>query len=190
MFVKLLLSKNGMDKDAASVSAIGAGSSAVAAVEKGQVDAAVMPEPDISVLAKRIGKDPVILQDVRNVDGLKHVFGTDAWPSSCLYAKTDWLKENPETAAKLAKAITRTLTFIDGHSGAEIAAKMPANYSGGDPKQYAKVIDELKPTLSKDGAFTEAGAEAVLKTQRVANEQIGDKKIDLSKTYTNEYVQK
>jgi NitT/TauT family transport system substrate-binding protein len=188
MFIKYLLAKSGMQKTDAAVSAIGAGSSAVAAMEQGQVDAAVMLEPDVSVLSKRIGHDPVILEDVRSADGLKEVFETDAWPSSSLYAKTEWLDANKETAGKLAKAIKRTLEFIDGHSGEEIAAKMPENYAGGDKALYAKVIEDLKKTLSKDGTFTENGVQAVLKTQQVANPEVGDKEIQLADTYTNEFV--
>ncbi|CAH0250462.1 Nitrate transport protein NrtA [Arthrobacter sp. Bi83] len=188
MFIKYLLAKNGLQKTDAAVSAIGAGSSAVAAVEQGQVDAAVMLEPDVSVLTKRIGHDPVILEDVRTADGLKEVFETDAWPSSSLYAKTDWLDANKETAGKLAKAIKRTLEFIDGHSGEEIAAKMPEKFAGGDKALYAKVIEDLKKTLSKDGAFTENGIQAVLKTQQVANPEVGNKDIKLEETYTNEFV--
>lgn len=188
MFVKFLLTKDGMKGTDASVSAVGAGSSAVAAVENGQVDAAVMLEPDISVLAKRIGHDPKIIADVRTPEGLKEVFGASAWPSSSLYAKTDWLQKNPETAKKLAAAIQETLQWISDHSGEEIAAKMPEKFAGGDEKQYAKVIGDLKKTLSTNGEFTEEGVQAVLETQRVANPEVGDKEIHLSKTYTNEFL--
>jgi NitT/TauT family transport system substrate-binding protein len=188
MFVKFLLAKNGMQLTDAAVSAIGAGSSAVAAVEQNQVDAAVMLEPDISVLAKRIGHDPVLLEDVRTVEGLKEVFETGSWPSSSLYAKTEWLDQNKETAGKLAKAIKRTLEFIDSHSGEEIAAEMPEKFTGGDKVLYAKVIEDLKKTLSKDGSFTEDGVQAVLKTQQVANPEVGNKDIKLADTYTNEFV--
>jgi len=189
MFVKYLLHEKGMDTDAASVSAIGAGSSAVAAVEQGQVDAAVMLEPDISVLGKRIGKDPVLLEDVRDTEGLERVFSTDAWPSSSLYATDKWLEENPEEAEKLATAIQRTLQYIQEHSGEEIAAEMPESFAGGDPEQYATVIEDLKRTLSKDGVFTEEGVQAVLETQRVANPEVGEKEIELDDTYTNEFVE-
>ncbi|MBT2549871.1 ABC transporter substrate-binding protein [Arthrobacter sp. ISL-65] len=188
MFVKFLLAKNGMRQTDAAVSAIGAGSSAVAAMEQGQVDAAVMLEPDISVLTKRIGHEPVLLEDVRTAEGLKEVFQTAAWPSSSLYAKTEWLDQNKETAGKLARAIKRTLEFIAGHSGEEIAAKMPEKFSGGDKALYAKVIEDLKLTLSKNGAFAEEGVQAVLKTQQVANPEVGDKAIKLEETYTNEFV--
>ena len=188
MFVKYLLSKNGMKLDDAAVSAIGAGSSAVAAVEQGQVDAAVMLEPDVTVLAKRLGTAPTIIQDVRTPEGLKEVFGTDAWPSSSLYATSGWLEKNPESAKKLAAAIKKTLQFIADHSGEEIAAEMPESFAGGDPEQYAKVIDEMKVALSKDGAFTEEGVKAVLETQRVANPEVGEAEIKLEETYTNEFV--
>jgi NitT/TauT family transport system substrate-binding protein len=188
MFVKYLLSQNGMEIDAAAVSAIGAGSSAVAAVEQGQVDAAIMLEPDITVLEKRIGVKPTILEDVRTLDGLQDVFGTDAWPSSSLYASEDWLEKNPETAEKLATAIKRTLEYVAEHSGEEIAAEMPETFAGGDPAQYADVIEELKLTLSKDGVFTQSGTEAVLETQRIANPEVGEAEIDLSQTYTNDFL--
>ncbi|MFJ6280234.1 ABC transporter substrate-binding protein [Arthrobacter subterraneus] len=189
MFVKFLLSENGMALDDAAVSAIGAGSSAVAAVEQGQVDAAVMLEPDVTVLGKRLGTEPTIIEDVRTPEGLQEVFGTDAWPSSSLYATSAWLEENPESAQKLANAIKKTLQFIADHSGEEIAAEMPESFAGGDPEQYAKVIEEMKPALSTDGVFTEAGVEAVLKTQRVANPEVGDAEINLEETYTNEFVE-
>lgn len=188
MYVKYLLNKDGLGKDAASVSAIGAGSSAVAAVENSQVDAAVMLEPDITVLNKRVGTPLPMLGDLRTREQVKALYGSDTWPSSCLYAKTEWLEKNPEKAKKLATAIAKTLQWVQTHSGEEIAAKMPESYAGGDRAQYAKVIEELKLTMSKDGKFSEAGVNAVLDTQRVANPEVGDKKIDLSKTYTNEYV--
>ena len=55
MFIKYLLAKSGMAKTDAAVSAISAGSSAVAAMEQGQVDAAVMLEPDVSVWSSASG---------------------------------------------------------------------------------------------------------------------------------------
>ena len=99
-----------------------------------------------------------------------------------------WLEKNPESAKKLASAIKKTLQFIADHSGEEIAAEMPEAFAGGDPEQYAKVIEEMKVALSKDGAFTEEGVKAVLETQRVANPEVGEAEIKLEETYTNEFV--
>src|SRR6202049_1596895 len=44
-FLKFLLKKNGLDPASASVIGVGLGATAVAAMEQGQIDAAVMPDP-------------------------------------------------------------------------------------------------------------------------------------------------
>ena len=177
-----------MQKTDAAVSAIGAGSSAVAAMEQGQVDAAVMLEPDVSVLTKRVGHAPVILEDVRSADGLKEVFDTDAWPSSSLYAKTEWLDVNKETAGKLAKAIKKDPRIHRRAFRRGDRRKDAGKICRRRQDLYAKVIEDLKKTLSKDGAFTENGVQAVLKTQQVANPEVGNKDIKLADTYTNDFL--
>lgn len=188
MFLKYLLVKNGKKPTDVAVSGIGAGSSAVAAVENNQVDAAIMLEPDLSVLSKRLGTPATLLEDVRTTEGIERVFGTATWPSSCLYAKPEWLEQNPETASKVARAMVRALEFVEANSAEDIAAQMPESFSAGDPGLYAEAIAAIKDSFSKDGVFPQQGVEAVLDTQRVANPEVGDAEIDLSKTYTDEYL--
>ena len=186
--LRFLLEEAGLNPDGVSVVAMGAGSSAVAAMESGGVVAGVMLEPDVSVLAERTGAATVSLADLRSPAGVEEHYDTDMWPSSSFYAQSEWLAENPETAQKLANVLTKTLAYIADHSGAEIAADMPETFSGGDIERYAALIEELKPQLTEDGRNSEAGAEAVLDTQRVANPEVGDAEIDLAATYTNQFV--
>ncbi|MDJ0337361.1 ABC transporter substrate-binding protein [Cryobacterium sp. PH31-O1] len=186
--LRFLLEEAGLNPDGVSVVAMGAGASAVAAMESGGVVAGVMLEPDISVLAKRTDSTTVTLADLRSPAGVEEHYDTDMWPSSSFYSQSDWLKENPETAKKLANALTKTLAYIADHTGAEIAAEMPESFSGGDLERYAALIEQLKPQLTEDGRNSEAGAEAVLDTQRIANAEVGDAEITLSDTYTNEFV--
>ena len=49
-FLKYLLKKNGLDPTSASVIGVGLGATAVAAMEQGQIDAAVMLDPSVTVL--------------------------------------------------------------------------------------------------------------------------------------------
>jgi NitT/TauT family transport system substrate-binding protein len=130
----------------------------------------------------------VSLADLRSPAGVEEHYDTDMWPSSSFYSQSDWLTKNPETAQKLANVLTKTLAYIAEHSGAEIAAEMPETFSGGDLERYAALIEELKPQLTEDGRNSEAGAEAVLDTQRVANVEVGDAEIDLAATFTNKFV--
>ena len=188
MLIRYLLVQAGMQVTDVSVAGIGAGSSAVAAMQSGEIAAGVMLEPDITVLAEKTGSPTVTLADTRTPEGLKDVYGSETWSSSAFYAQTEWLEANPETAQKLANALTKTLQYIADHDGAEIAAEMPESFAGGDLDRYATLIEEMKAQFTTDGRNTEAGTEAVLETQRVANPEIGDTEIDLSTTYTNEFV--
>jgi NitT/TauT family transport system substrate-binding protein len=186
-FLKYALSKSGMAADDISVTAIGSGSTAVAAMEEGKVAAAVMLDPAVSQLEKRAGKLKLVY-DLRTVRGVESVYRTGSYPAAVLYAKSVWLEKNPETARKLARAITRTLQWIAAHDGAEIAAKMPASYAGGDTELYAKAIEVAKPMFTADGKMPGDGPAAVLDTQRTSNPEMKGADVDLTKTYTNEFV--
>jgi len=190
-FLKFLLRKEGLSPEAASVVAIGGDATAVAAMENGKVDAAVMIDPSLSQLQQRVGKDKlVILSDTRAAEGVKSAFGVSTYPAAVLYSTGDWITKNPETTRKLAGAIQKTLTWIQAHSAAEIAAKMPAQYAGDDKAVYVASIDAAKQAYSPDGQIHEDGAKAVLSVLKQSIPEVGSATIDLSKTYTNEFLGK
>ena len=168
---------------------VGGDASAVAAVEQGKVDAAVMIDPSVSVLQKRAGQVK-ILADTRTVDGTKQEFGVDNYLGSSFYANADWLARNGETARKLAKAVVRTLRWIDQHSAAEIADRMPAEYAAGDRDIYVQAIDRAKESYSKDGVMQADGAKAAYDVLAKFNPEVAKAKIDLARTYTNDYLPK
>lgn len=190
-FLKYLLRKNGMSPDAASVTGIGGDATAVAAMENGKVDAAVMADPAISQLQQRVGADKVtILSDTRTLKGVEDAFGVSTYPAAVLYADASWLSKNQDTARKLASAIQKTLKWIQEHSAEEIAAKMPKQYAGDDPKIYVAAIKAAKSAYSPDGRIHDDGAKAVLSVLRQSSPEVGSADIDLSKTFTNEYLAK
>ncbi|MER7396760.1 ABC transporter substrate-binding protein [Streptomyces sp. NPDC000151] len=188
-FLKKLLTDHGMKADAASVQGIGGDSTAVAAMEQGRVDAAVMLDPAVSQLQKRAGAKRVkILTDTRTERGVKEDFGVSTYPAAVLYSDRDWLKDHPEQARKLAKAIVRALKYIDTHSAKEIAAKMPRKYAGDDPAVYEQAIAQAKDAYAKDGLIRPDGAAAVHKVLSAFTPEIAKADVDLKKTYTNEYL--
>ena len=63
-FLKYLLKKNGLDPTSAAVIGVGLGATAVAAMQQGQIDAAVMLDPSVSVLQGSY-PDLKILADTR-----------------------------------------------------------------------------------------------------------------------------
>src|SRR5438046_459805 len=73
-FLKFLLKKNGLDPTSASVIGVGLNATAVAAMEQGLVDAAVMADPAVTVLQGN-HSDLRILADTRTQKDTLEMFG-------------------------------------------------------------------------------------------------------------------
>jgi NitT/TauT family transport system substrate-binding protein len=91
---------------------------------------------------------------------------------------------------KLANALVKTLRWIKAHSAAEVAAKMPTDYAGGDPTLYAKAVGDTIGMFNGDGRMKPDGARNVLEVLSQFSPNVQGKKdtIDLSKTYTTEFA--
>jgi sulfonate transport system substrate-binding protein len=188
-YLKYLLVRAGLTPTDAAPQAIGGDTSAVAAMESGQVDAAVMLDPAFAQLQKRAGAENVrVLSDTRTAEGVQRDLNVSMYPAAVLYSDAGWLEDNPETARKLARAIKRALDYVHSHSGTEIAAAMPPEYAAGDPAIYATAIDNAKAAYSPDGRIDVAGAEAVYGVLKQFTPEIAAAPIDVGKTFTNDYL--
>jgi len=65
-----------------------------------------------------------VLADLRTAPGVNDAFGTSSYPGAVLYSSGDWISANRDTTARLARAITRTLAWMQTHTPQEIADKM------------------------------------------------------------------
>jgi NitT/TauT family transport system substrate-binding protein len=188
-FLKYLLVKSGLAPDAANVQGIGGHSSALAAMEQGRVDAAVMADPALSLLQRRVGAENVtVLADTRTAQGVQEHFGVSTYPAAVLYTTRKWLTSNGENARKLASAIVKTLQWIEQHSPEEIADTMPPEYAQGNREVYVASIARAKEAYSKDGAMQADGAEAVRAVLAQFIPEVQQADIDLAKTYSNDYL--
>src|ERR1043165_1814502 len=85
-FLKFLLKKNGLNPMDTAVIGVGLGATAVAAMQQGQIDAAVMLDPAVTVL-QAAHPDLRILSDTRTQKDNQAVFGGD-YPGGSLYSTT------------------------------------------------------------------------------------------------------
>src|SRR3954468_18533707 len=122
-FLKYLLKKNGIDPASAAVIGVGLGATAVAAMEQGQIDAAVMLDPSVTVL-QGSHKDLRILADTRTQKDTLTVFGGE-YPGGALYSTAAWIAGHDKETQALTNAIVATLVWIHSHTPEEIMAKMP-----------------------------------------------------------------
>jgi NitT/TauT family transport system substrate-binding protein len=185
-FLKYMLSKNGVDPNSAAVIGVGLGGSAIAAMEQGQIDAAIMLDPAITVLAGKY-KDLKILSDTRSQKDTLAVFGGE-YPGGALYTKADWIAAHQKEAQAMATAIVATLKWIHSHTAEEIVAKMPPEMVGKDPSLYLAALKNTIPMYSQTGQMDPKGAQAVLDVFSQSSPEIKNAHIDLSKTYTNKFV--
>ena len=184
-FLKYMLSKNKVDPNSVGVIGVGLGATAIAAMEQGQIDAAIMLDPAVTVLAGKY-KDLKILTDTRSEKDTLAVFGGQ-YPGGALYTKADWIASHQKEAQAMASAIVATLKWIHAHSAEEITAKMPPEFT----KNKALYVAALKNTMSMysdTGRMDPKGAAAVLAVFSQSSPAVAKANIDLSKTYTNKFV--
>jgi len=185
-FLKYILKKNGVDPNSVGVIGVGLGASAIAAMEQGQVEAAIMLDPAVTILQNR-DKNLKILSDTRSQKDTLAVFGGE-YPGGALYTKAEWIAAHPKEVQAMTNAIVSTLKWIHSHTPEEIADKMPAEYVGKDKALYIAALKNTLAMYSETGRMDPKGAEAVLAVFSQSSPEVAKANIDLSKTYTNTYV--
>jgi NitT/TauT family transport system substrate-binding protein len=138
-------------------------------------------------LLKGNNPDLKILSDTRTQKDTLAVFGGE-YPGGALYAKADWVKAHEKEVQGMATAIVTTLKWIHSHSAEEIADKMPPELVGKDKALYIAALKNTIPMYSETGRMDPKGAAAVLAVFSQSSPDVAKAHIDLSKTYTNEYV--
>src|SRR5690242_2918190 len=186
-FLKYTLSKNGVDPNSVGVVGVGLGQTAIAAMQQGTIDAAIMLDPAVTVLQKD-DKNLKILSDTRSQKDTLAVFGGE-YPGGALYTRADWIASHEKEVQGMTKAILSTLKWIHSHTPEEIADKMPPEFVGKDKALYVAALKNTLPMYSETGLMDPKGAQAVHDVFAQCAPDVKKANIDLSKTYTNKYVE-
>ncbi|SIT43826.1 NMT1/THI5 like domain protein [Paraburkholderia ribeironis] len=179
-----LAGQHGIQSTEYTMLPVGADASFIAAIKQGRIDAGMTTEPTVSALQK--SGDAKVLVDMRSVEGTRAALG-GTYPASSLYVQAAWADSHKTEAAKLAHAFVRTMQFIHTHSAEEIAAKMPDDYQKDKPL-YVSALKASLPMYTADGKMPADGPATVLKVLSAFNPSVKGKHVELTKTYTNEFV--
>ncbi|MFO1175008.1 MAG: ABC transporter substrate-binding protein [Paracoccaceae bacterium] len=164
---------------------VGAGGTFIAAMQQDQIQVGMTTEPTISRLLKT--NEARVLVDLRTVDTTRAALG-GTYPAASLYMETAWVDAHKDEVQKLANAFVKTLHYIDTHSAEDIASHMPADFYVGDKDGYVKALADGKAMFTPDGVMPEDGPPTVLAVLSAFSKNVKGKQIDLSKTYTTEFV--
>ena len=116
------------------------------------------------------------------------MFGGE-YPGGALYSTTAWVASHEKEAQALTNAIVNTLTWIHSHSPEDIMAKMPPEIVGKNKELYLAALKNTIPMYSKTGMMDPKGADAVLAVFSESSPEVAKANIDLSKTFTNRFVE-
>jgi NitT/TauT family transport system substrate-binding protein len=164
---------------------VGGGATFIEAMRRGRIDAGMTTEPTASRLID--SGQAKLLVDLRTPEATQKALG-GLYPLACLYVRTDWLVQHREQAQKLANALVKALRFISTHTAAQIAAELPVEYFAGERDVYVQSLAQSKSMFTPDGVMPPSGPASVLRVLSSVNSYVHYRTIDLSQTYTTEFV--
>lgn len=188
MLVNHLLASVGLRHDDVSIIGVGTGPSAVAAMRSGEIDALSGVEPVMSLL-ERSGDMKIVVETISE-KGVRDVFG-GSMPAATLYARLDYIEQNPNTIQALTNAMVRALQWLQQHSIEEVMNMLPPEYLLGDRALYAASFARLRGSYSKDGVIPKKGVDNSYKVLLAHNTAVRRAPVVwINQTYTNSFVEK
>ena len=188
MLVSFFLAQHGLKLSDVSIIGVGGGAGAVTAIRSGQIDAISNVDPVLSMLEN--SGDIKTIVDTRSLKDTLEVFG-GSMPAGCLYARDEFVQENPNTCQALTNAIVRADKWIQKNGPAEVAKLVPENYLLGDPDVYIRAVTQSMDGLSPDGMIPEDGPATALKALAAYVKDFPPAdQIDLSKVWTNDFAKR
>lgn len=183
----LVLSRGGLRASDVSFIGVGAAADALTALRSGQIDAISNTDPVMTMLEQK--GEVRIISDTRTLKGAQEVFG-GTMPAACLYASVNFIQKNPNTCQALTNAIVHGLKWLQTAGPGDIIKTVPESYLLGDRALYLASFNKVRESISPDGIIPDDGARTALKALASFDASIKPDKIDIAKTYTNEFAKR
>ncbi|PYI65389.1 ABC transporter substrate-binding protein [Arthrobacter livingstonensis] len=183
---QFVASKAGLTKKDYHTLAVGAGSTAIAAIQRKSADCVMTTQPTVGALeSKKLAYTAV---DLATAAGATKTLGGD-WPAAGLLANASWVKDHEDAAQKVVDALVATMHWIDTHSAADIANKLPASYvqnSTISKEQYIAGLTTDKGQFLPDGLMPAGGPKVIFAMEK--GNGVDTSKVTIPGTFNNKYA--
>jgi NitT/TauT family transport system substrate-binding protein len=178
-----VLRKGGVQPEEVSTAAIGVAAGAIAAMEQGKVDAAMMTNLGLSTLRLRHAGLKV-LADLRTPEGALDYLGSAEYPTLCLVARKTWLEGHREQARLIAEAFLEANRWMASHTAQEVREALPQQARAQDAAADVEAIRGMQPTLETGGSISRKAAEAVWKVTQESVSALAGRELDWERAVT------
>lgn len=185
MFVMQLMAKAGLKPTDFSAIGVGTTQTAVAAFQRGDVDALSMFDPIIAALEEKNEID--ILADARTSEGTEKIFG-GPYASGCLYAMGDWLPKNEAAARGSAAAIQEAVAFLQKATPEQALGALDKGMCAVGMNVCVNAFNRNKSAYEHNCRIIPEMAQTVYKMLASFEPSIANAKIDLAETHTDRYL--
>lgn len=162
-------------------------SQALLAFRHGQVEGLSVADPLVSALEQT--NEIRVIADMRVPRDAEQVYGGPV-PALCLSASSDFVQRHPRTCQALTDGLVRTLKWLQTAGPSDIARNVPAYYMQGDRAVYMAAFSKMRHAFSSDGVIPPGGPATVLKALLRLNKTVETDRIDLPRTFTNDFAQR
>jgi ABC-type nitrate/sulfonate/bicarbonate transport systems, periplasmic components len=184
---QFLASQHGISRTQYHTLAVGAGTTAIAAIQRGSADCVMTTQPTVGALTSKKLADTAV--DLATTDGATKALG-GAWPAAGLLAQASWVKSHQDAAQKVVDALVATMHWINTHSAADIANKLPSDFVQNatiSKDQYIAGLTTDKGQFLPDGIMPAGGPKVIFDMEKTLG--VDTSKISISGTFTNKYAE-
>ncbi|MEX6507167.1 ABC transporter substrate-binding protein [Jiella sp. M17.18] len=186
--VSYVSARAGLKPNDYSKIAAGAGQTMIAALKFGKAACGITSQPTVNAIEKLgVGYSAI---DLSTGAGVQKWLGGD-YPAATVLVRADWAAKHKKETQGVVDALVATLEWMKTHSPADVANVMPKDFVSNQltsKEEYVAALmkDWGQYNLDGLGTMPKSGPQTVYDIEKAAGKV--HKKVDLSKTYTNQYV--
>ncbi|MCL2542127.1 MAG: ABC transporter substrate-binding protein [Nocardioidaceae bacterium] len=183
---QFVASKGGVGHSDYHTVAVGAGATAIAALQHGTADCVMTTQPTVQAIeTQHIGYSAF---DLATSAGATKLLG-GAWPAAGVLAKKDWVDQNKDTVQKVVDALVATMHWIHTHSAADVEKEMPSAYTNNGlvtPATYTSALTQDYGQFLPDGIMPAGGPKTIFDMYKTIGTD--PSKVSIASTFTNDFA--
>ena len=184
---QFLAAQKGIKHSDYSTLAVGAGSTAIAAIQRKSAQCVMTTQPTVGALESRNLATSVI--DLATTQGATAALG-GAWPAAGVLARADWVASHQDAVQRVVDALVATLHWINTHSAADIANALPPQFVSNSTitkQQYIAGLTSDKGQFLPDGIMPAGGPKTIMAMEKLIGTDTS--KVTVGKTFTNSFAE-